>query len=183
MLTPPSALLHALLNHPLISIYALQTADAAKVAASSEPAATIAKYALVVSLASALISAVTAYFQFRTHRAKKPAMVISMNGVPPYPDEQTTTYISVKNVGSAATSRDLDITVSCSWMPLLSYKLNLPSEAYCLEPNEEYWWRFRMNDRVVPNSMVVVTVRDQKRYFWKLQQHIESVPSVLKSPP
>lgn len=156
----------------------LQQPEATKEAAASlanQGTAAIAKYALVVSICSALLSAITGYFQFRTYRARRPAVVITLTDLPPYKDNSAVTYVAVKNVGTAATTRQLDITVSCSWMPLLSYRLNLPSESYCLEPNEEYWWRFRMNDRVVPNSTVTVRVRDADRDYWEARQHIESV--------
>ncbi len=139
---------------------------------SDQSAVNFSKYALIVSISSAAISAITAYFQFRTHRARRPAVIITLSDLPPYQNDRATTYLAVKNVGTGATSRKLDITVSCSWMPFLSYRLNLPSEAYCLEPNEEYWWRFRMNDRVVPNSTVTVAVKDSRRHYWKLQEHI-----------
>jgi hypothetical protein len=139
---------------------------------SSSAGATVAKYALMVSGLSFLISIVTAYFQFRAHRAKRPVMLITMSNLPPYTDDNVQTVITIKNVGTAATTNQVGITVFCSWMPFLSYKLNLPTDTYCLEPNEEYWWRFRMDDRVVPNSIVVVTVRDAKRDSWKWQEQI-----------
>jgi hypothetical protein len=151
---------------------------------AAEPGSPLAKYALVVSTISLLTSFVTGYFQFYTHRTKKPVVAISMVDLPPYPDEQRRTVINIKNVGTAATTRRVDITVSCSWMPFLSYRLNLPTAAYCLEPNEEYWWRFRMDDNIVPNSVVTVTVRDAQRDSWKLQEQINPpVPPVLPTSP
>lgn len=161
-----------------LSFIILQSPEATKELGASpanQSAGTIAKYALLVSICSALVSAITGYFQFRTYRARKPAVIITLTDLPPYKDNNATTYVAVKNVGTAATTRRLDITVFCSWMPLLSYRLNLPSESYRLEPNEEYWWRFRMNDRVVPNSTVKVIVRNADQDYWETRQHIESV--------
>jgi hypothetical protein len=168
-----------LIAHQLpTALLMLQQPEATKeamVSLANQSTATIATYALAVSICSALISAITGYVQFRTYRARRPAVVITLTDLPPYTDNNATTYVAVKNVGTGATTRRLDITVFCSWMPLLSYRLNLPSESYCLEPNEEYWWRFRMNDRVVPNSTITVRVRDADRDYWETRQHIESV--------
>ena len=150
--------------------------SARHVSATPGQSTNIALYALAISVASLAASATTAFVQFRTHRAKKPVVAITISDLPPYTDNSGTTYVHIKNVGTAATSRHVNIAVSCTWMPLISYKLNLPTEDYCLEPSEEYWWRFRMNDRVVPNSMVTVIVSDAGADdFWKLHQHIEAI--------
>lgn len=123
--------------------------------------------ALGVSIISLLLSATTGYFQWRTHISKKPVVGITIDSLPPYGDPTDRTLIAIKNVGTAATTRELRITVSCSWMPLISYRLNFPTEKYCLDPNEDYWWELRLNEELVPNSTVRVTVWDSDRDHWE----------------
>jgi hypothetical protein len=124
-------------------------------------------WALGVSIVSLGVAAVTGYFQWRTHISKKPVVGITIDTLPPYDRPSDRTLVSVKNVGTAATTRELSITVSCSWMPLISYRLNLPTEKYCLEPSEDFWWELKLNEDVVPNSTVRVTVWDSDRDHWE----------------
>ena len=123
--------------------------------------------AFAVSIISLLLSATAGYFQWRTHISKKPVVGITIDDLPPYEDPTDRTVIAIKNVGTAATTRELSITVTCSWMPLISYRLNLPTEKYCLDPNEDYWWELRLNEELVPNSTVRVTVWDSDRDHWE----------------
>lgn len=139
----------------------------------SESPLPLAKWAFVVSIIALGISGTTAYFQLRTHQAKKPVINIAIDGLPPYESPQDRTLVTITNDGTAATTRQLDVRVDCSWMPLISYRLNLPDK-YCLEPNEHYWWRIRLNDQLVPNSMVKVTVWDSRRDHWQVSEHLET---------
>jgi hypothetical protein len=146
--------------------------------AAQNPPSRAPNPALVIALLSLLVSTSTAYIQFRAHRAKKPVISITMTGLPPYRDAQARTEVKIKNVGTAATTRRLDVTVICSWMPLLSYRLNFSTASYCLEPNEEYWWGFRMNDSLVPNSLVKVVVSDSNRDDWIAYEHLNTPANV-----
>lgn len=171
-----SALATALLQVPPSSRGVVSDSAAASDAQNSP--SSVPYWALGISAASLLISAAAGYFQFRAHRAKKPVISITMDGLPPYESQQAKTEVRVKNVGSASTTRRLDVTVHCSWMPLLSYRLNFPTETYCLEPEEEHWWRFRMNDNLVPNSLVKVTVWDADRDHSTAYEHLNTPTSV-----
>jgi len=159
----------------------LQAAPAPELAAAQPWYANLALLALGVSTLSLLVSGLVAYFHFRTHQSKKPVVNIELEELPPYENKQSRTLIRVKNVGTSPTTRDLQITVDCSWMPLVSYRLNFPTVKYCLDPNEIYWWRIRLNDQLVPNSVVRVTVWDSNRDHWE-QHQILNTPDVVSSP-
>ena len=143
--------------------------------------ATVPLWAFAVSVLALVLSAGAVYFQLVTHRAKKPVINIQISGLPPYASEDDRTKVVIQNVGTKATSRKVHVTVDCSWMPLISYRLNFPSEGYCLEPGEEHRWRLRLNEKLVPNSLVRVTVWDSNRDHWSAYEHLNSTTDVART--
>lgn len=135
---------------------------------------------IVISTFALFVSGLTAYTNWRTHRAKKPVVDIAVDGLPPYADAVQLTTICLKNVGSAATVRGPEIEVECSWVPGLVQRLRLPHDNYCLDPNEQMSWKVRLDDSLPSHSKVVVRVYDGTRYAHRdsWERHIELTPSV-----
>lgn len=97
----------------------------------------------------------------KTEKTKTPVMEIKLDNLPLYKSEKEKSILRLKNVGTKATNPNLSTTLSCSWMPSLSMKFNLPSETYILEPNEEIIWKFRLDENIPPSSLVHVEIIDK----------------------
>jgi hypothetical protein len=125
-------------------------------------------------------TAINLYFVYRnwglaqeSHKSKKPVLDIKLETLPPYKDDAHKTILSIKNVGTKETSSDLLVIVSCSWMPSISYKMNFPTDAYRLDPNEEIIWKFRIDEHYTPNSIVAVKITDGgSNIMWDLHEQI-----------
>ena len=103
--------------------------------------------------------------------AKTPVMDIKLDNLPPYENENEKTILRLKNVGTKQTNPEFSTIVSCSWMPSLSLKFNLPSSGYYLAPNEEITWKFRLDENFLPTSTVHVKVND-KGSVWVLTEQL-----------
>ena len=104
----------------------------------------------------------------KIEKTKHPVMDIKLDNLPPYQGEKEKSILRLKNVGTKATNPNLSTTLSCSWMPSLSMKFNLPSEGYILSPNEEIIWKFRLDENIPPSSLVHVEILDtliDKRFY------------------
>lgn len=97
---------------------------------------------------------------------------IKIDNLPPYPNEKEKTVITLKNVGLKKTKKNLNVTLSCSWLSGISYKLEFPSESYFLAPNEEISWKIRINDNIPENSNIRVNVRTPYGTSWDLHEQI-----------
>lgn len=103
--------------------------------------------------------------------AKTPVMDIKLDNLPPYENEKEKTNLRLKNVGTKETDHDFSTILSCSWMPSLSLKFNLPSSGYYLAPNEEITWKFRLDENFPPTSTVRVKVQD-KGISWEFTEQL-----------
>ena len=134
----------------------------------------------MATIITVLATAINIYFVFKTHSAKRPVVDISVSGLPPYKSKDDLTIITLKNVGTAPTGPNPQVILACSWMPSVSYFLNLPSERYNLDANEQITWRLRLDSRLVPNSTVTIKVVDNREslfvtrrgIIWERHEHI-----------
>lgn len=104
----------------------------------------------------------------KNEKTKTPVIDIKLDNLPPYKGEKEKSILRIKNVGTKATNPNLSTTLSCSWMPSLSMKFNLPSEDYILAPNEKIIWKFRLDENIPPSSLVYVEILDtliEKRFY------------------
>ena len=101
------------------------------------------------------------YLVYINYKIKTPVIDIKLDNLPTYKNEEEKTILKLKNVGTKTTKPNLEITLSCSWMPSMSMKFNLPSKAYHLAPNEEIIWKFRMDENFPMASTVHVLVKEK----------------------
>ena len=97
-------------------------------------------------------------------KEKNPVIDIKVDNLPPYNDQNEKTTLRLKNVGTKATNPNLMTSLSCSWMPSISLKFNMPSEDYTLEPNEQIIWKFRLDENFPNSSTIYINVRSKKNY-------------------
>jgi hypothetical protein len=128
---------------------------------------------IVFAAITVVATVLNIYFAYNTHRSRKPVLDIRVSDLPPYSAPEKKTVVILKNVGTAPTSTKLEVLFSCSWMPSLSYKLNLPIEDYKLDPNEEITWQFRTDGTIPPNSQIVIKANDlERKVIWERHEQI-----------
>jgi hypothetical protein len=126
-----------------------------------------------------IATAVNVFFVYKNyqltsqrHQAYQPVVDIKLDGLPPYNEPADKTLIKLKNVGQASTTT-LDVNLSCSWMPTVSYTFNFPTPNFILAPNEEIIWRMRLDQNYKPGDTVRLKVIDRKgTQWWELHEQI-----------
>lgn len=111
------------------------------------------------------------WFVYQNWAIKKPVVEILVDTLPKYKSDQDKTVVTIKNVGEKATGQNPDVTISCSWMPNISYRLNFPTNSYNLEPKEAMIWKVRLDSAPPENSSIVITVRDGA-FSWERHEQI-----------
>jgi hypothetical protein len=106
------------------------------------------------------------FFAYRNFVEKTAVVEIKVENLPPYSNPEEKTTVLLKNVGTTKTSANFEALITCSWMPNMSYKLNLPNQAFFLAPNEEVTWKIRLDNDVIKNSTVSIKVTDKRGYYW-----------------
>jgi hypothetical protein len=113
------------------------------------------------------------YFVYLNYLIKTPVIDIKLESLPPYENKTDKTVLRLKNVGTKGTKSDFETILSCSWIPSMSMKFNLPSEGHRLDPNEEIIWRFRLDENFPPTSTIHVTVNEGKfGLTWELTEQL-----------
>ena len=112
------------------------------------------------------------YLVYINYRIKVPVIDIKLDNLPPYKNEGEKTTLKLENVGNKKTNPDLETTLSCSWMPSISMKFNLPSKGYHLAPNEKIIWKFRMDENFPQASTVYVLVEERRGYSWEFTEQL-----------
>ena len=103
-------------------------------------------------------------------KEKKPVIDIKVDNLPPYNNQNEKTILRLKNVGTKATTPNMETSLSCSWMSSISLKFNMPSKDYVLDPNEEIIWKFRLDENFPNSSTIYVEVLNEiiiKNIFFK----------------
>ena len=122
----------------------------------------IKEYSTLIIIAATLLNIWFVYKNWEMNKsandAKNPVIDFVINNLPEYTEAADKTSITLKNVGTRATGKEPDVTITCSWMANMSYKLNFPSDNYNLEPNETMTWKIRLDNNPPANSSVIVRV-------------------------
>lgn len=114
---------------------------------------------------------ISLYFVYKNYMTKVPVIDIKLKNLPPYANENEKTVLKLKNVGNKMTGKSFDTTLSCSWLPSMSSKFNLPSKGYRLDSNEEIIWKIRLDENYPASSTINVKVIDNK-FTWELNEQL-----------
>ncbi|RIA31597.1 hypothetical protein DFO61_2321 [Ectopseudomonas oleovorans] len=105
-------------------------------------------------------TALNLWFVYSNWSIKKAVIEIQAESLPKYSSDEEKTLITIKNVGEKATGKKPTVTISCSWMPNISYNLNFPSDGYNLEHKESMKWKIRLDNNPPANSSIIIRVSD-----------------------
>ena len=95
-------------------------------------------------------------------KEKNPVIDIKVDCLPPYNSQNKKTILMLKNIGTKSTNPNMKTSLSCTWMPFISFQFDVPTENYILEPNEEIIWKFKLSEDVPVSGTIFIEVLDLK---------------------